>query len=111
VLTEPSRFDGALSHLAQAVSGTGRTHSAMRVPVMRKDFLVDPYQVYEARLAGAGGVLIILRMLEPGADRGTARGGAQLRCSRCWRPSMRRIWCSQRSWCASTASAPRCWWA
>jgi indole-3-glycerol phosphate synthase len=33
--------------------------------VMRKDFLVDPYQVYEARVAGAGGILIILRMLEP----------------------------------------------
>jgi indole-3-glycerol phosphate synthase len=33
------------------------------VPVMRKDFLVDPYQVLEARAAGAGGVLLILRML------------------------------------------------
>ena len=30
---------------------------------MRKDFLVDPYQVLEARAAGAGGVLVILRML------------------------------------------------
>jgi len=58
VLTEPSRFDGALSHLTQAASGL-----AGRIPVMRKDFLVDAYQVYEARVAGAGGVLIILRML------------------------------------------------
>jgi len=58
VLTEPSRFDGSLSHLTQAVSGL-----AGRIPAMRKDFLVDPYQVYEARVAGAGGVLIILRML------------------------------------------------
>jgi indole-3-glycerol phosphate synthase len=33
------------------------------VPAMRKDFLVDPYQVLEARAAGAGGVLLILRML------------------------------------------------
>jgi len=33
------------------------------VPAMRKDFLVDPYQVAEARLAGAGGILIIVRML------------------------------------------------
>src|SRR6202051_3823088 len=58
VLTEPSRFDGALSHVTQAAQGL-----AGRIPVMRKDFLVDAYQVYEARLAGAGGVLIILRML------------------------------------------------
>jgi indole-3-glycerol phosphate synthase len=58
VLTEPSRFDGELSHLTQAA-----TALAGRIPVMRKDFLVDDYQVYEARLAGAGGVLIILRML------------------------------------------------
>jgi indole-3-glycerol phosphate synthase len=34
-----------------------------RVPAMRKDFLVDAYQVVEARVAGAGGVLVILRML------------------------------------------------
>ena len=33
------------------------------VPAMRKDFIVDPYQVLEARAAGAGGVLVILRML------------------------------------------------
>ena len=31
---------------------------------MRKDFLVDPYQVMEARAAGAGGVLVIVRMLD-----------------------------------------------
>ena len=59
VLTEPSRFDGSLAHLS-AASGALR---ARRVPAMRKDFLVDPYQVLEARLAGAGGVLVIVRML------------------------------------------------
>lgn len=57
VLTEPDRFDGDLSHLAAAAR-------ASPVPVMRKDFLVDPYQVYEARLAGAGGVLLIAKMLD-----------------------------------------------
>ena len=36
----------------------------LRVPAMRKDFLLDPYQVSEARLAGAGGVLAIARMLD-----------------------------------------------
>ncbi len=59
VLTEPSRFDGSLQHLVLAAGALAGT----RVPVMRKDFLVDPYQVMEARLAGAGGVLVILRML------------------------------------------------
>jgi indole-3-glycerol phosphate synthase len=58
VLTEPSRFDGALSHVTEAAKAL-----AGRAPVMRKDFIVDPYQLYEARVAGAGGVLVILRML------------------------------------------------
>jgi len=59
VLTEPSRFDGSLSHLAEAAPPL----AALRVPAMRKDFLIDPYQVLEARVAGAGGVLLIVRML------------------------------------------------
>jgi indole-3-glycerol phosphate synthase len=65
VLTEPSRFDGSLEHLERAA----RSLTALRVPSMRKDFLVDPYQVIEARVAGAGGVLVILRMLPPAAIR------------------------------------------
>jgi indole-3-glycerol phosphate synthase len=59
VLTEPSRFDGSLEHLRKAAVAL----EPLGVPAMRKDFLVDPYQVLEARAAGAGGVLVILRML------------------------------------------------
>jgi indole-3-glycerol phosphate synthase len=59
VLTEPTRFDGSLEHLEEAA----RVLAPWRVPAMRKDFLVDPYQVLEARAAGAGGVLVIVRML------------------------------------------------
>jgi indole-3-glycerol phosphate synthase len=59
VLTEPSRFDGSLAHLACAAQAL----STLGVPAMRKDFLVDPYQAFEARAAGAGGMLVILRML------------------------------------------------
>ena len=59
VLTEPSRFDGSLEHLRRAAA----VLAPLNVPAMRKDFLVDPYQVLEARAAGAGGVLVILRML------------------------------------------------
>ena len=62
VLTEPSRFDGSLDHLQRAAAVL-LPHG---VPAMRKDFLVDPYQVVEARAAGAGGVLVILRMLSRG---------------------------------------------
>ena len=62
VLTEPSRFDGTLEHLQIAARALGN-----RAPAMRKDFLVDPYQVIEARVAGAGGVLVILRMIPPEA--------------------------------------------
>ena len=61
VLTEPSRFDGSLNHLGRAAE----TLRPLGVPAMRKDFLVDPYQVAEARAAGAGGVLLIVRMLTP----------------------------------------------
>lgn len=58
VLTEPSRFDGSLQHLAEVVD------AVPGVPVMRKDFLVDPVQVDEARAAGASGVLLIVTMLD-----------------------------------------------
>ncbi len=66
VLTEPSRFAGALEHLetvAAALAPRG-------IPAMRKDFLVDAYQLLEARAAGAGGVLLIAALLddEPLAD-------------------------------------------
>ena len=58
VLTEPEQFSGELGHL-EAVAGAVTT-----IPAMRKDFLVDPYQVLEARAAGAGGVLLIAAMLD-----------------------------------------------
>lgn len=59
VLTEPARFDGSLEHLARVAA----TLAPLDVPAMRKDFLVDPYQLHEARAAGAGGALLIVRML------------------------------------------------
>jgi indole-3-glycerol phosphate synthase len=59
ILTEPSRFDGSLEDLAAGA----RALAPLGVPAMRKDFLVDAYQVLEGRIAGAGGVLAIIRML------------------------------------------------
>lgn len=59
VLTEPTEFRGELAHLSAAAAAL-----APQRPAMRKDFLTDPYQVLEARAAGAGGVLVILAMLD-----------------------------------------------
>ena len=60
VLTEPSRFSGSLEHLEEVVAAVPGT------PVMRKDFLVAPVQIIEARAAGASGVLLIVTMLDDG---------------------------------------------
>lgn len=57
VLTEPAFFDGALSHL-EAV------RARVAVPVLRKDFTIDPYQVAEAYVAGADLVLLIVAALD-----------------------------------------------
>ena len=59
-LTDP-RFQGELEHLAQSK----RTGASQRAPLLRKDFIFDPYQVYEARAAGADGILLIVAILQP----------------------------------------------
>src|SRR5688572_31161109 len=57
VLTEPTFFDGALAHLAEV-------RQAVDLPLLRKDFVVDAYQLLEARAAGADAVLLIVAALE-----------------------------------------------
>ncbi len=57
VLTEPAFFDGALEHL-RAV------RARVQVPLLRKDFIVDEYQLFEARAAGADAVLLIVAALD-----------------------------------------------
>lgn len=57
VLTEPTFFDGAVEHL-------DAVRRAVALPLLRKDFIVDEYQVHEARANGADAVLLIVAALE-----------------------------------------------
>jgi indole-3-glycerol phosphate synthase len=60
VLTDAPYFRGHLSYLA-------RIRAAVVVPLLRKDFLIDEYQVVEARMAGADAVLLIAEILDDAA--------------------------------------------
>jgi indole-3-glycerol phosphate synthase len=60
VLTEPSFFDGALDHL-EAV------REAVTIPLLRKDFIIEEYQLLEARAAGADAALLIVAALDDAA--------------------------------------------
>jgi indole-3-glycerol phosphate synthase len=59
VLTEETHFGGSLADLREA-------RAATELPILRKDFTIDPYQLYEAKAAGADAVLLVVGSVEPG---------------------------------------------
>ncbi len=61
VLTNEDHFQGTIDHLGEVASAAHETG----VPVLRKEFIFDPYQVYEARAYGADAILLIVAMLSP----------------------------------------------
>jgi indole-3-glycerol phosphate synthase len=60
ILTEAHHFGGSLDDLREA-------RAASALPILRKDFVVDPYQVYESTVAGADAILLIVAALDDGA--------------------------------------------
>jgi indole-3-glycerol phosphate synthase len=58
VLTDVKYFQGSVDYLAQI-------REVVDLPVLRKDFTIDPYQIYEARAMGASAVLLIVSVLSP----------------------------------------------
>ncbi|HEV2873652.1 MAG TPA: indole-3-glycerol phosphate synthase TrpC, partial [Thermoleophilaceae bacterium] len=59
VLTEEAHFGGSLADLREA-------RAATELPILRKDFTIDPYQLYEAKAAGADAVLLVVGSVDPG---------------------------------------------
>jgi indole-3-glycerol phosphate synthase len=75
VLTEEPHFGGSLADL-------GAVRAAVSVPLLRKDFIIDETQLYEARIHGASAVLLIVRALEPAALEDLAAGARELGLAR-----------------------------
>jgi indole-3-glycerol phosphate synthase len=71
VLTEPAFFDGSLDHLRAVRAASG-------LPLLRKDFVVTPFQILEARAAGADAVLFIVAALDDALLRALIEHASQM---------------------------------
>ena len=84
VLTEETRFGGTLADLLAA-------RAAASLPILRKDFIVDEYQVYEAPPAVADAILLIVAALEVGPLGHLHALATSSACQRWWRSTTRRV--------------------
>ena len=84
VLTEEAHFGGSLDDLREA-------RAASDLPILRKDFTIDPYQLYEAKAAGADAVLLVVGSLDAGElGRRCSAGAATSTSTRSSRSTTRR---------------------
>ena len=91
MLTDEPHFGGSLEDLRAA-------RAACDLPILRKDFIVDPYQLYEAAVNGADAVLLIVRALDDRELRAMYEE-ARASTSTAWsRSTTRRSWSGRWSW-------------
>ncbi len=91
VLTDRDFFQGCEAYLQEA-------RAACELPVLRKDFIIDPYQVYEARQIGADCILLIVAALDDARLHDLARLAMSCRWMCWWKSTTPKNWSGRWRW-------------